>query len=66
MRHSRRAGWQHLHVAVDDHAWLAYAEVLPTDQKPDAVAFLERALGWFAASLGMAGGTRSADSWRQP
>src|SRR6476660_9381971 len=26
---SRRAGWQHLHIAIDDHSRLVYAEVLP-------------------------------------
>ena len=41
------AGWQHVHVAVDDHSRLAYAEVLPTDRRGDALAFLERALRWF-------------------
>lgn len=44
---SPRAGWQHVHVAVDDHSRLAYAEVLPTDRRGDALAFLERALRWF-------------------
>ena len=42
-----RAGWQHVHVAVDDHSRLAYAEVLPTDRQGDALAFLERALDWY-------------------
>src|SRR5213078_3976519 len=27
---SRRAGWQHLHVAIDDHTRLAYTELLPS------------------------------------
>ena len=36
---SPRAGWQHVHVAVDDHTRLAYAEVLPTDRTVDAIAF---------------------------
>ena len=49
VRRNRRAGWQHVHVAVDDHSRLAYAEVLPTDRQGDALAFLERALRWFAA-----------------
>ena len=38
---SPRAGWQHVHVAVDDHSRLAYAEALPSDRRPDALAFLE-------------------------
>ncbi len=41
------AGWQHVHVVVDDHTRFAYAEVLPSDRRSDAVAFLERALDWY-------------------
>ena len=42
-------GWEHLHVAVDDASRLAYTEVLPSERKEDAVAFLSRALAFFAA-----------------
>ena len=49
IRRSPRAGWQHVHVAIDDHSRLAYAEVRPTDRRGDALAFLERALAWFRA-----------------
>ncbi len=49
VQRSPRAGWQHVHVAVDDHTRLAYAQVLPSDRRGDAVAFLERALRWYAA-----------------
>ncbi len=41
---SPRAGWQHVHVAIDHHSRLAYAEVRPTDRQADALAFLDRAL----------------------
>lgn len=44
---SRHAGWQYVHVAVDDHSRLAYAEVLPSERIYDTVAFLRRALAWF-------------------
>ena len=44
---SPHAGWQYLHVAVDDHSRLAYAEVLPSERQEDAVAFLCRALAWY-------------------
>ena len=47
VRRSPRAGWQYVHVAVDDHSRLAYAEVLPTDRAADATGFLERALAWY-------------------
>ena len=43
------AGWPHVHVAVDDHSRLAYAEVRPSDRQADALAFLDRALAWFRA-----------------
>ncbi len=47
VQRSPRAGWQHVHVAVDDHTRLAYVEVLPSDRRADALAFLERALCWY-------------------
>ena len=49
IRRSPGAGWQHVHVAIDDHSRLAYAEVRPTDRQGDALAFLERARAWFRA-----------------
>jgi transposase InsO family protein len=42
-------GWEHVHVCVDDASRVAYVEVLPTLQHPDAIGFLERAVAWFAA-----------------
>jgi transposase InsO family protein len=44
----RGIGWEYLHVAVDDASRLAYTEILPDERKPRAIAFLERALVWFA------------------
>ena len=44
---SRHAGWQYLHVAVDDHSRLAYAELLPSERQEDTVAFLRRAVAWY-------------------
>src|SRR4029453_2790449 len=38
----------YLHVAVDDASRLAYTEILPDEKKASAIAFLERALAWFA------------------
>ena len=43
-----RAGWQHLHIAIDDHTRLAYAEVLPSERKHDCAAFLAAAVAWYA------------------
>jgi transposase InsO family protein len=44
---SRHAGWQYLHLAIDDHSRLAYAELLPTESPGDCVAFLRRAHRWY-------------------
>lgn len=44
---SPRAGWQYLHVAVDDRSRVAYAELLPSERAADAVAFLRRAVAWY-------------------
>jgi transposase InsO family protein len=46
---SRRAGWQYLHLAIDDHSRLAYCELLPSEGPADCVAFLRRAVAWYAA-----------------
>jgi transposase InsO family protein len=43
---SYRAGWDFLHVCVDDASRLAYTEILPSERKEDTTAFLQRALGW--------------------
>ena len=45
----RGVGWEHLHVAIDDASRLAYTELLPDERKHSAVAFLGRALAWFAS-----------------
>jgi transposase InsO family protein len=41
-------GWEYVHVAVDDHSRLAYAEVLPDERATTAIAFLRRARAFFA------------------
>ena len=42
------AGWEFVHVAVDDHSRLAYAEVLADEKGETAVGFLRRAVAFFA------------------
>ena len=44
----RGAGWEVVHVAIDDHSRLAYAEVLPDENPLSCIEFLQRALAWFA------------------
>ena len=43
---SRHAGWDFLHVCVDDASRLAYTEILPSERKEDTTAFLQCALAW--------------------
>jgi transposase InsO family protein len=45
---SRGAGWQWLRVAIDDHSRLAYAELLPAEDRHACAAFLARAVAWYA------------------
>jgi transposase InsO family protein len=40
-------GWEYVHVAVDDHSRLAYAEVLPDQKATTAIGFLRRALAFY-------------------
>lgn len=42
------AGWEFVHVAIDDHSRLAYAEVLTDEKGPTAVGFLQRAIEFYA------------------
>jgi transposase InsO family protein len=42
------AGWESVHICVDDHSRLAYAEVLADEKAPTAAGFLRRAVAFFA------------------
>ncbi len=48
----RGAGWEFVHVCIDDASRLAFAQILPNERHPSAVAFLRNALSYFA-SLGI-------------
>ena len=43
------AGWEYVHVCVDDCSRLAYAEVLTDEQAVTVSAFMRRAMTWFLA-----------------
>jgi transposase InsO family protein len=43
----RTVGWDYVHVCVDDHSRLAYAEVLNDAKAATAVGFLHRALAFY-------------------
>ncbi len=47
------AGWEFVHVCVDDATRLAYVEVLADERALTAVGFLRRAVEWFG-SMGIA------------
>jgi transposase InsO family protein len=42
-------GWEAVHVAVDDYTRLAYVEVLDDQKAATAIAFLRRAISFYAA-----------------
>jgi transposase InsO family protein len=44
----RSAGWEYVHVAVDDYSRLAYAEVLADEKATTIIAFLDRTVAFFA------------------
>jgi transposase InsO family protein len=41
------AGWEYVHVAIDDCTRLAYAEVLPDEKASTAIGFLRRAVAFY-------------------
>lgn len=47
-RHRTYAGWEFVHVCIDDASRLTYVEVLGDERKRTAVRFLQRAVAWFA------------------
>jgi transposase InsO family protein len=46
---ARPLGHDFFHAIVDDHSRLAYGELLDDERAATVIAFVERALGWFAA-----------------
>jgi transposase InsO family protein len=47
-RATYRAGWDYVHVAVDDTSRLAYVEILDDETGATCAGFLRRAIAWFA------------------
>jgi len=48
----RGAGWEFVHVCIDDASRIAFAQIMPDESQQSAVLFLERALAYFG-SLGI-------------
>lgn len=46
------AGWECVHVAIDDHSRIAFARIKPNEKASSAIAFLKAAIDWYA-SLGI-------------
>jgi transposase InsO family protein/transposase len=46
-RRRNKAGWDFVHIAIDDATRLAYAEVLSDEKATTAIAFLRRAIAFF-------------------
>ena len=46
------AGWEYVHVCIDDASRLAFSQIHPDEKKQSAIAFLEAALAYYA-SLGV-------------
>jgi transposase InsO family protein len=49
---SRGAGWEYVHVCIDDASRVAFARVMPSEKKRCAIAFLKAALAYYE-SLGI-------------
>ena len=45
--HTPGAGWEFLHIAIDDHSRIACAQLLPDETARSAIAFLHTALSFF-------------------
>ena len=46
-RRRRTVGFEYVHIAIDDHSRLAYAEVLPDEKALTAAGFLRRAVRFY-------------------
>jgi len=45
---TRGAGWELLHVAIDDHSRIAFSALHPNERAPATVAFLREAVAYYA------------------
>ena len=50
---SRGAGWEFVHVSIDDASRIAFSQILPNEKQESAVVFLKAAVAYYA-SLGVA------------
>jgi transposase InsO family protein len=45
--HTPGAGWEFLHIAIDDHSRVAFAQLLPDETAQSAISFLHASLAFF-------------------
>ena len=45
---NRGVGWEYVHVCIDDHSRMGFADIMPDEKKQSAVAFLQAAVAWYA------------------
>jgi transposase InsO family protein len=48
----RGVGWEYVHVSIDDHSRIAFAQVMANEKKRSAITFLKAAIAYYA-SLGI-------------
>lgn len=60
---TKRAGWEYVHVCIDDASRIAFSQILPDEKKESAVAFLEAAIAYYAG-LGNPRRSRHDRQWQ--
>ncbi|MCK5623939.1 MAG: IS481 family transposase, partial [Alphaproteobacteria bacterium] len=45
---NRGVGWEFVHVCIDDHSRLGFADIMSDEKKESATAFLKAAVAWYA------------------
>ena len=49
----RGLGWECVHVCIDDHSRVVFAEILPDERGVAAAGFLGREVTWYVRGLGV-------------
>jgi len=44
---TRRAGWEFVHVCIDDASRVAFTQIMPNERKESAIAFLQAAIAYY-------------------
>ncbi len=46
---SRGVGWEYVHVCIDDHSRIGFADIMPDQKKQSTIAFLKAAVAYYAS-----------------